>query len=60
MPTYLYFCKYCKEFIEKDFKISEYQDEIECGCGGSAKRSYSPTYTLYKTSGFYTTDSKGK
>lgn len=58
MPSYDYKCDYCKEIITVDCKVSEYEDEIACGCGASAKRIYSPTRTIYKTSGFYTTDSK--
>jgi predicted nucleic acid-binding Zn ribbon protein len=57
--NYEYFCKYCGEYITIQCKVSEYQgEEIQCGCGGSAKRCYSPIRTLYRCSGFYTTDSK--
>jgi predicted nucleic acid-binding Zn ribbon protein len=56
--TYEYWCDYCKEYITIQCKVSEYREEIECGCGGSAKRSYSPIRTIYKCTGFYNTDNK--
>jgi predicted nucleic acid-binding Zn ribbon protein len=58
--TYQYYCKYCKTYMEIECKVSEYESEVQCGCGGSAKRVYSPTRVLYKCSGFFTTDSKEK
>jgi predicted nucleic acid-binding Zn ribbon protein len=58
--TYEYYCPYCKTYSEVTCKVSEYEEEIQCGCGGSAKRNYSPTRTIYKTTGFFTTDRDDK
>jgi predicted nucleic acid-binding Zn ribbon protein len=56
--TYEYYCNYCHEYTTIQCKVSEYQEEIQCGCGGSAKRTYSPIRTLYKCEGFYSTDNR--
>jgi predicted nucleic acid-binding Zn ribbon protein len=55
---YEYWCDYCKTYTTIQCKVSEYESEIQCGCGGSAKRCYSSIRTIYKCGGFFETDNR--
>lgn len=56
MPNFEYYCPYCKTYSEITCKVHEYEEEISCGCGGSAKRNYRPIGVIYDTTGFYSID----
>lgn len=56
--TYEYYCKYCKTYSTINSKTNKYEEEIQCGCGGSAKRNYRPIGVIYNTTGFYSIDNK--
>lgn len=60
MPAYDYKCKTCGEVFEITRSASD-TAQVGCpGCGGDTKRVFSPVGVVFKGSGFYTTDSKGR
>lgn len=60
MPTYQYVCTACAEPLEA---VQSFDDDplTECpACGGSLRKVFSPVGVVFKGSGFYRTDSRGK
>ncbi len=60
MPTYVYECKDCGVKFER---LQSYSDPTlkECPeCGGHVHRVIQPVGVIFKGSGFYVTDNKGK
>lgn len=60
MPTYQYSCTECGEPLEVVQKFSD--DALtECtACGGRLRKVFSAAGIIFKGSGFYRTDSRGK
>ena len=60
MPTYEYACQSCGTHIEVYQRFSD--DSLEhCEvCGGDLRKVFHPAGILFKGSGFYVTDSRGK
>ena len=60
MPTYEYACAECGERLEAVQKFSD-DPLTECpACGGRLRKVFSPVGIVFKGSGFYRTDSRGK
>jgi len=60
MPTYEYACTKCGQHIEVVQSMSD-APLAECGaCGGRLRKVFSPIGIVFKGSGFYRTDSRGK
>jgi putative FmdB family regulatory protein len=60
MPTYEYACVECGQHIEVVQSMSD-QPLAVCGaCGGRLRKVFSPIGIVFKGSGFYRTDSRGK
>lgn len=60
MPTYQYACTACAERLEV---VQRFTDDplTECpACGGTLRKVFSPVGVVFKGSGFYKTDSRGK
>ncbi len=60
MPTYVYECKDCGVRFER---LQSYSDPSlkDCPeCGGHVHRVIQPVGVIFKGSGFYVTDNKGK
>ena len=60
MPTYQYACTACAERLEV---VQRFTDDplTECPeCGGALRKVFSPVGVVFKGSGFYKTDSRGK
>lgn len=60
MPTYQYACTECGEPLEV---VQSFTDDAltECpSCGGRLKKLYGAVGIVFKGSGFYRTDSRGK
>ena len=60
MPTYQYACTACAERLEV---VQRFTDDplTECpACGGALRKVFSPVGVVFKGSGFYKTDSRGK
>ena len=58
MPVYEYECKKCGKM---DIYLTQGETKTECPfCAGTIKRVYTSTGTIFKGSGFYSTDNKGK
>jgi putative FmdB family regulatory protein len=60
MPTYEYACKKCGEHLEV---VQSFSDDplTVCGnCGGELKKVFGNIGIVFKGSGFYKTDSRGK
>ena len=60
MPTYQYACTACSEQLEA---VQAFSDAplTECpACGGRLRKVYSAVGVVFKGSGFYRTDSRGK
>lgn len=60
MPTYQYACTACAERLEV---VQRFTDDAltECPeCGGTLRKVFSPVGVVFKGSGFYKTDSRGK
>ena len=60
MPTYQYACTACDERLEA---VQSFTDAplTECpACGGSLRKVFSAVGVVFKGSGFYKTDSRGK
>ena len=60
MPTYEYACTECGNRIEVVQSISEAPLTTCPVCGGALRKVYSPVGIVFKGSGFYRTDSRGK
>ena len=60
MPIYEYACTACGERTEAKQSFAD-PPLTECPqCGGSLRKLYSPVGIVFKGSGFYSTDAKGK
>lgn len=60
MPTYQYVCTACAEPLEA---VQSFDDAplTQCpACGGALRKVFSPVGVVFKGSGFYRTDSRGK
>jgi putative FmdB family regulatory protein len=61
MPRYDYKCNSCNIIIELLLSINDLSKEQKCNkCNDIILRVYSPISTIFKGSGFYKTDNKGK
>lgn len=60
MPTYQYSCTECGHFFEAFQSFSE-DSLTECPeCGGRLRKVFNAVGVVFKGSGFYRTDSRGK
>ena len=60
MPTYQYTCTDCGEQVEAVQKFSDDPLTVCPHCGGKLRKVFSPVGIVFKGSGFYRTDSRGK
>jgi len=60
MPIYLYECEDCGERFEAKQSFAEAPLKICPTCEGSIHRVIQPVGVVFKGSGFYVTDSRGK
>ncbi len=60
MPVYEYECDNCSLRFEKMQRFSEDPLRICPDCGGSIHRVIQPVGVIFKGSGFYVTDNRGK
>ena len=60
MPTYEYACTECGDRTEVVQSISDAPLTTCTVCGGRLRKVYSPVGIVFKGSGFYRTDSRGK
>jgi len=60
MPTYEYACTECGDRTEVVQSISDAPLTTCTVCGGRLRKVFSPVGIVFKGSGFYRTDSRGK
>jgi putative FmdB family regulatory protein len=60
MPTYEYACTECGDRTEVVQSISDPPPTTCAVCGGTLRKVFSPVGIVFKGSGFYRTDSRGK
>lgn len=60
MPTYEYACVECGQHIEVVQAMSDPPLAVCAACGGRLRKVFSPIGIVFKGSGFYRTDSRGK
>jgi putative FmdB family regulatory protein len=60
MPTYEYACTECGDRTEVVQSISDAPLTTCTVCGGQLRKVFSPVGIVFKGSGFYRTDSRGK
>ncbi|GEM_PF-106197 len=60
MPTYEYQCADCKQHFEIKQSFSDVPLSVCPNCGGKIHRVIQPAGIVFKGSGFYVTDSRGK
>jgi putative FmdB family regulatory protein len=60
MPTYEYACTECGNRIEAVQSIADAPLTTCTVCGGRLRKVFSPVGIVFKGSGFYRTDSRGK
>jgi putative FmdB family regulatory protein len=60
MPTYEYTCTECGDRTEAVQSISDPPLTTCTVCGGRLRKVFSPVGIVFKGSGFYRTDSRGK
>lgn len=60
MPTYEYACIECGSHIEVVQSMSDPPLAVCATCGGRLRKVFSPIGIVFKGSGFYRTDSRGK
>jgi putative FmdB family regulatory protein len=60
MPTYEYACVDCGQHIEVVQSMSDPPLTICATCGGRLRKVFAPIGIVFKGSGFYRTDSRGK
>ena len=60
MPTYEYACTECGDRTEVVQSIADARPTICTVCGGPLRKVFSPVGIVFKGSGFYRTDSRGK
>jgi putative FmdB family regulatory protein len=60
MPTYEYACTECGAHVEVVQSMSDAPLTACAVCGGKLRKVFSPIGIVFKGSGFYRTDSRGK
>ena len=60
MPTYEYACTECGDRTEVVQSIADAPPTTCTVCGGRLRKVFSPVGIVFKGSGFYRTDSRGK
>lgn len=60
MPVYEYQCENCQFRFEKFQRFSEGPVTVCPNCGGTVRRVIQPVGVIFKGSGFYVTDNRGK
>ena len=60
MPTYEYACTECGDRTEVFRSIADAPPTTCAVCGGILRKVFSPVGIVFKGSGFYRTDSRGK
>ena len=60
MPTYQYLCTECGGQLEAVQKFTDEALTVHEDCGGRLRKVFSPVGIVFKGSGFYRTDSRGK
>ncbi len=60
MPTYEYECQSCHQRVEAVQKFSDAPLSVCDNCGGELRKVFSGVGIVFKGSGFYKTDSRGK
>lgn len=60
MPTYQYRCTECGEDLEAVQKFSDAPLTVCPTCGGHLRKVFNAVGVVFKGSGFYRTDSRGK
>jgi putative FmdB family regulatory protein len=60
MPTYEYACTECGDRTEVVQSIADAPPTTCAICGGRLRKVFSPVGIVFKGSGFYRTDSRGK
>ena len=60
MPTYEYACTECGDRTEVVQSIADAPPTTCAVCGGVLRKVFSPVGIVFKGSGFYRTDSRGK
>jgi putative FmdB family regulatory protein len=60
MPTYQYACTECGERLEVVQKFTDEQLTVCPACKGRLRKLFSPVGVVFKGSGFYKNDSRGK
>ncbi|MDX6420921.1 MAG: hypothetical protein QOG28_5541, partial [Trebonia sp.] len=60
MPTYQYVCTECGGQLETVQKFTDEPLTVHEDCGGRLRKVFSPVGIVFKGSGFYRTDSRGK
>jgi putative FmdB family regulatory protein len=60
MPTYEYACTECGDRTEEVRSIAEEPMTTCTVCGGALRKVFSPVGIVFKGSGFYRTDSRGR
>jgi putative FmdB family regulatory protein len=60
MPTYEYACTECGDRTEVVQSISDEPMTTCTVCGGALRKVFSPVGIVFKWSGFYRTDSRGR
>ena len=60
MPTYEYACTECGDRTEVVQSIADAPLTTCAVCGGRLRKVFSPVSIVFKGSGFYRTDSRGK
>ena len=60
MPTYEYACTECGDRTEVFQSIADAPPTTCAVCGGRLRKVFSPVGIVFKGSGFYRTDSRGK
>jgi putative FmdB family regulatory protein len=60
MPTYEYECQSCHQRVEAVQKFSDAPLSVCEACGGELRKVFSGVGIVFKGSGFYKTDSRGK
>jgi putative FmdB family regulatory protein len=60
MPLYDYKCADCKQIVEVRHGFNEAYDGVCPACGGKLNRVFNPAPIVFKGSGFYVNDSRGR
>jgi putative FmdB family regulatory protein len=60
VPTYQYLCTECGGQLEAVQKFTDEPLTVHEDCGGRLRKVFSPVGIVFKGSGFYRTDSRGK